>query len=223
MKSANIIIGVLIIILMTHATAFAGTWSDGFAGNTLDQKWTGDRDNFSVADGYLQGRNAHPIQLIPPKWVEIGKDWDDYTITCKINVVLPNLLVCTKGALILRRSGNEGYVFALHVATKTVEVYRLSNEEMLLSVNKDLQLKKWYVVKAELQGDSMSFYLDNELIGKINDKRSASGTVGLAVQDVLTVLFDDFTITGPKIDDGSAEVKAINKIPITWAKLKYNH
>ena len=222
MKTVNIIIGAIIIILMVYSVAFAGTWSDGFAGNTLDQKWTGDRDNFSVVDGYLHGRNAHPIQLIPPKWVEIGKDWDDYTVTCKINVVLPNLLVCTKGALVLRRSGNEGYVFALHVATKTVEVYRLSNEEMLLSVNKNLQLKKWYVVKAELQGDSMSFYLDNELIGKIDDKRSASGTVGLAVQDVLTVLFDDFSITGPKVDDGSAEVKALNKIPIAWAKLKYN-
>jgi hypothetical protein len=221
MKTANIIIGVLIIFLMTYVPAFAGTWFDGFAGNTLDPKWVGDKDNFLVADGYLQGRNAHPIQLIPPKWVEIGKDWDDYTVTCKINVVLPNLLVCTKGALILRRSGNEGYIFALHVATRTVEVYRLSDQEMLLSVDKDLQLKKWYVVKAELQGDSMSFYLDDGLIGKISDRRSASGTVGLAVQDVLTALFDDFTITGPKIEDGSAEVKAINKIPITWAKLKF--
>ena len=222
MKTANIIIGVLILTLVTYTIAFAGTWSDGFAGNTLNPKWTGDKDNFTVADGYLHGRNAHPILLLPLKWVEIGKDWDDYTVTCKINVVLPNLLECTKGALVLRRSGNEGYVFALHVATETVEVYRLSDGEILLSVDKDLQLEKWYDVKAELQGDSMSFYLNDELIGKINDKRSLSGSVGLAVQDVLIVWFDDFSITGPKIDDGSSEVKANNRIPIAWAKLKYN-
>lgn len=221
-KTAKIIISILFILFINYSLAYSGTWSDGFDGNSLNPKWTGDRDNFFVADGYLQGRNAHPILLLPLKWVEIGKDWDDYSVSCRINVVLPNLLVCTKGGLILRRNGNEGYVFALHTATKTVEVYRLSDGEILLIKNKELQLEKWYTVSAQLQKDIMSFFIDGELIGTVNDKRSMTGSVGLAVQDVLSVLFDDFIITGPKIDDGSANVKPVSKkISTLWAKIKY--
>lgn len=211
---------VILFLSIVASVAFADTWSDEFVGNLLDQRWKGDRDNFSVENGTLNGRNASPIMLLPLRWVEIGRDWDDYVIQCKINVVVPNLLVCTKGALILRHSGKEGYVFALHVATKTVEVFRLSDGEMLLSKDKPLELDKWYLVKADLQGENMSFYLDDELIGKISDKRSLSGSVGLAVQDVLSVLFDDFTITGPKVNEGSTAVKAYNKIPTAWACLK---
>lgn len=221
-KVVRIIISVFFIIFINYSFAYSGTFSDEFNGDSLNSKWTGDRDNFSVANGYLQGRNAHPILLLPLKWIEVGKNWDDYVVSCRVNVVLPNLLVCTKGALVLRRNGNEGYVFALHTATKTVELYRLSNGEILLTKNRDLQLEKWYTVSAELKGDSMSFFIDDELIGTVNDKRSLTGSAGLAVQDVLSVLFDDFTITGPKIDDGSANVKPANKkISTLWAKIKY--
>ena len=214
------IASVILFISLLASVAFAGTWSDNFSGNVLDQKWKGDRDNFTIENGALHGRNAHPIMLLPLHWVEIGSDWDDYVVQCKINVVMPNLLVCTKGALVLRHSGNEGYVFALHVATKTVEVFRLSDGEMLLSKDKSLELEKWYLAKAELQGENMLFYLDGELIGKVSDKRSLNGTVGIGVQDALSVLYDDFTITGPKIDDGSSVVKTYNKVLTTWANLK---
>ncbi len=221
-KIAKIIIIILSIIFISCSLAYSGTWSDEFNGDLLNLKWTGDRDNFFVANGYLQGRNAHPILLLPLKWIEIGNDWDDYIVSCRINVVMPNLLVCTKGGIVLRRNGNEGYVFAIHTATKTVGVYRLSNGEVLLTKNKDLQTEKWYKVTAELKKNSMSFFVDDELVGTVNDDRSLAGSVGLAVQDALNVLFDDFIITGPKIDDGSANVKPINgKTSTTWAKIKY--
>jgi len=216
LKIASVILFISILV----SVAFAGTWSDDFSGNVLDQKWKGDRDNFTIENGNLHGRNAQPIMLLPLHWVEIGSDWDNYVVQCKINVVMPNLLVCTKGALVLRHNGNEGYVFALHVATKTVEVFRLSDGEMLLSKDKSLELEKWYLVKAELQGENMLFYLDGELIGKVSDKRSLKGTIGIGVQDALIVLYDDFTITGPKIEDGSSAVKTHNKVLTTWANLK---
>lgn len=219
LKVASVILFISILV----SVASAGTWSDDFSGDMLYQGWRGDRDNFTIENGALQGRNAHPISLLPLKWIEIGNDWDDYVVQCKINVVTPNLLVCTKGAIILRHSGNESYVYALHTATNTVEVFRLSNGEngeMLLSKDKPLELGKWYLVKAELQGENMSFYLDDELIGKVSDNRSLSGSVGLAVQDALSVLYDDFIITGPKIDDGSSAVKSNNKAITTWANLK---
>src|ERR1035437_9188640 len=75
--------------------------------------------------------SAEPVAPVPLHQVEVGTNWSDYTVQCRIDVVTPNLLICTKGALILRDDGKDGYVFALHVATKTIEVYRLSDHEML--------------------------------------------------------------------------------------------
>ena len=76
-------------------------------------------------------------------------------------------------------------------------------------------------MRAELDGENMSFYLDNKLIGKITDNRSASGSVGLAVQDALAVLYDDFIVTGPKVEDhGVTAVKTYVKVSTTWASLK---
>jgi hypothetical protein len=82
-----------------------------------------------------------------------------------MDVVTPNLLICTKGALILRDSGTDGYVFALHVATRTIEVYRLSDHEMLLSQAAPLELQTWYVARAELQGPTMNFFVDRRATG----------------------------------------------------------
>lgn len=211
---------ILLFLSLSAAFSFAGTWADNFDGAKLGLQWRGDRDNFSIQDGALRGVNAHPIMLFPLRWVEVGKDWDDYVVQCRINVVTPNLLVCTKGALILRHSKGEGYIFALHVANGTVEIYRLSSGEMLLSKAVPLELKTWYLVRAELQGDNLSFYLNNNLVGKLVDKDSASGAVGLGVQDALEVLFDDFTVIGPKVEPESAMIAIKKKIATAWALIR---
>lgn len=219
MKSVIYKTAILLLYVLISSLSLAGTWTDDFSGEILNPHWRGNRENFSIVDGRLKGINAHPILLLPLKWVEIGENWDNYTVECRINVVTPNLLECTKGALVLRHKGEEGYVFALHVATKTVEVFRLSNGEMLLSKEEPLELETWYNVRAELQDDKMSFFLDNRLIGKISDKRVLSGSVGLAVQDVLEVLFDDIKVTGPGIEPNTNSVN-IKKLPVTWAYIK---
>jgi len=210
-------IAIALFLSLIAPFAFAGTWSDDFSASVPGAQWRGDRDHFSILDGALNGVSASPLAPVPLRWVEVGSDWDDYVVQCRMNVVTPNLLVCTKGALILRRHGSEGYVFALHVATQTVEVYRLSDNEMLLSKPQPLELQRWYRVRAELQGENMAFFLDDKPMGEIIDKRSASGSVGLAVQDALSVLFDDFTVTGPKVQNDALNLAlAGNKIILGW-------
>jgi hypothetical protein len=75
-------------------------------------------------------------------------------------------------------------------------------------------------MRAELRGNDLSFYVNDELIGKLEDGRSSSGSVGLAVQDTLEVLFDDFTITGPGIESGTAAVEGKTGLPTLWGKIK---
>ncbi len=214
----------LSVFLGTRLLASAGTWCDSFSQNILGSDWRANTNDFSIVGGVLEGESASPLPGSPLNLLEVGNDWSNYVVRCWINVVTPNLRVCTKGALLLRHNSNEGYVFALHVATKTIEVYRVSDHEMLLSKNAPLELGKWYRVRAELQGDTMSFFVNDELIGIVTDNRSPSGAVGVAVQDAEEVLFDDFTVTGPNVLGNRLEiVRAGGKIKLTWPNIMTNY
>jgi hypothetical protein len=195
----------------------AGTWSDHFSFETLLPDWTGTRAFFQIINEELEGESAEPVAPSPFNFVEVAKDSTDCTVGVWINVVMPNLRVCTKGAILARHTGTNGYVFALHQATQTAEIYRLSNHEMLLNVPWKIDLLKWYYVRAELHGPVMSFYIDGQLVGTINDSQSPSGAVGLAVQDAEAVRFDDFTITGPNVignvDDVAKPIVSTEQTP----------
>ncbi len=205
------------------SSSVAGTWSDDFTGSALGSEWQGDRNFFSILDGTLDGISAEPVPPVPLHQVEVGTNWGDYTVQCRIEVVAANLAICTKGALILRDNGKEGYVFALHVATKTIEVYRLSDHEMLLSQDAPLELARWYRVRAELEGSTMKFFVDGELIGTVTDDRSLAGAVGVAVQDTMQTLFDEFTVTGPGIPSNGLEVNVGAKVTLSWPSALTNH
>lgn len=211
------------LLLASSPVAFGGTWRDDFSEGTLGLDWQGDRQYFSIADGALSGVSASPLAPVPLHRVEVGKDWTDYTVQCRVDVVEPNLLVCTKGALILRDNGSDGYVFALHVATETVEVYRLADGEMLLSKAAPLELKRWYVLRAELSGTNMSFYVDDKFMGTLTDDRSLSGAVGVAVQDTMPTLFDDFFVTGPDIPNNGLTLSVGKQLTLTWPKSLTNY
>src|SRR5512140_1904304 len=90
--------------------AGAGTWADHVSDTVLGSDWQGNRNDFSIVGGALEGNSALPLPPSPLNRVEVGKDWSDYSVQCRINVVEPNLRVCTKGALILRDNGTDGYV-----------------------------------------------------------------------------------------------------------------
>src|SRR6185436_4782850 len=201
MKPNSILCDLILAMLSLSLSSLAwgGTWSDHFTQPTLAGDWTGNRNAFRVEAGVLQGQSAYPVAPSPLNIVEIAQDSTDCDVACWVNVVAPNSRVCTKGALILRHSGNEGYVFALHEPTQTIEVYRLSNHQMLLSRSARIEFKKWYYVRAELHGPTMSFYVDGQTIGTVTDDRSTSGSVGVAVQDAESAWFDDFSVSGPKV------------------------
>jgi len=187
--------------LFSILSAPAGTWSDSFSETSLSPGWRGNTNEFFVREGVLHGSSNSPLPPSPFNLLETGSNWSNYVVSCSIGIIRPNTAVCTKGALLLRHAGNEGYVFALHQATQTIELYRLSNHEMLLSKSAVITLKQWYRVRADLQDDSLSFWVDDAFIGTVIDSRSLTGSVGLAGQDADEVQFDDFSVTGPNIPE----------------------
>lgn len=209
----------IIISVLICGRCIAGTWTDNFNGNRLSPLWSGDVENFSIVNNTLEGRNASPVQLAL-KMLRLNLNLRNYTVRCRINVMLPNMLICTKGAVILRYRNNDGYVFALHIPTKTVEIYRLSNGEMLFSKEEPINLETWYELRAELNENKMAFFLDNKLIAEIEDNKLAFGAVGLGVQDALSVLFDDFSLSSPELENGWTTVEKKIKLFYTWSRLK---
>lgn len=206
MKPASALCSAILslLILPLHS----GTWSDHFSSPTLLSDWTGNRADFQIVTNLnvLEGESASPLTPSPFNSIAIQTDSTDCTVSAWVNIVAPNTRVCTKGALLLRHSGAEGYVFALHEPTQTAEVYRLSNHEFLLNKPWKIDFRTWYFVRAELHGSSMSFYIDGQLVGTITDSVSPTGAVGLAVQDAEAAQFDDFTVTGPNVNGNTDEV-----------------
>lgn len=184
----------------------SGTWSDHFSFATLLNEWNGHREDFRIVNQVLEGVSASPVAPSPFNFVEIQKDSTDCTVSAWINVVAPNVRVCTKGAIVARHSGTNGYVFALHEATQTAEIYRLENHEMLLSKAWKIDLRTWYFARVELHGPNMSFFIDGQEVGAVTDSVSPSGAVGLAVQDAEPVWFDDFTLSGPGVEGNVDDV-----------------
>ena len=188
-----------VLLLAVCGRVQGGTWSEHFASDALGLEWTGTRQGFRIVNQVLEGASASPITPSPFYFVEVQTDSTDCTVSSWINVVAPNVRVCTKGALLARHTGTNGYVFALHEATQTAEIYRLENHQMLLSKAWKIDLQRWYFVRVELHGSNMNFFIDGQEVGSVTDSVSPAGAVGLVVQDAEPVWFDDFMVSGPNV------------------------
>jgi len=165
----------------------------------LNSDWFGTRNLFFVTNGVLQGQSVSPLAPSPFNFLELAVDSTDCEVACWINVVQPNRHVCTKGALLLRHSFTNAYVFALHQATQSVELYRLATHEMLFEKSARIDLGTWHHLRATLNGPTITLFVDDHLVGTVTDTLYSAGAVGLAVQDAEVAWFDDFTIAGPNI------------------------
>jgi hypothetical protein len=86
-----------------------------------------------------------------------------------------------------------------------------------------LELKRWYTVRAELHGELMKFFVDDEFIGSVSDARSLSGAVGVAVEDAMEVLFDDFTVAGDAVTGNGLEIgRSSGEILPSWPSAMTN-
>ena len=173
------------------------SWHDDFRGDFLAAQYHGDTADFSLTNKSLRGISVSGAVTIGPlNTLEIGSNWSNFVISASINLVSPQLRKCSKGALILRHSGDDGYVFALHEPTQTIELYRLSNHEMLFSKTFPIKYTNWYYVEAEVHSDMISLWMNQFFLGQVRDhgaNRIPSGSAGVAVQDA-EVLFDDLSI-----------------------------
>jgi hypothetical protein len=82
---------------LSLASSLAGTWSDDFSRCALGPDWTGNTNDFWIADGVLHGVSANPLVVEPPAVVEVGNGWSNHVVSCSINIISPTRMFAPKG------------------------------------------------------------------------------------------------------------------------------
>lgn len=212
----RLLVWVLAGIVVNEWECAGGTWRDHFH-KGLAVEWSGDNEDFQVTtNGFLEGRSVSPVGVSPLNYLELPWKLSNVVVSCWVNVVQPNSSVCTKGALFLRHDGTSGYIFALHQATQTIEVYRSFSGAMLLIKPAEIKLGQWYHLRAELNGTEMRFFVDGNFVGTVVDDESVSGKFGVAVQDADSALFDDFSLAGSE-PAGNVEGIVLPEVKLEFA------
>lgn len=203
-------------------TAWGGVWRDDFGGETLTEGWHGDVEAFRLEEGRLIGVSAHPIALVL-KGITVGDRWTHYTATVRVNVVLPNLAICSKGGLVIGKRNDRAFVFVLHTPSRQVEVFEWTTRRILLEAPFPLEYDEWHTLRADVEERSAQLFVDGVKAGKVENLDLAGG-VGVAVEDTMKTLFDDFRVSGATIPNGGhGEVTPIfpaGRLAAVWASLK---
>lgn len=84
---------------------------------------------------------------------------------------------------------------------------------------------RWYKLKVTAKGNHFKFFLDDSLVGEVDDTVHSAGGVGLYISPefgLMKVYFDDFAVSGPDIPDGGSgwAVKSKGKIVMTWGQIR---
>lgn len=202
--------------------AWGGVWHDDFGSETLTEGWNGDVEAFRLEEGRLLGVSAHPLALVP-KGITVGDQWKNYTATVRVNVVMPNLAICSKGGLIIGKRDAKAFAFVVHPPSRQAEVFEWSTRRILLEVPFLLEYDEWHTLRADVEEHSAQFFVDGVRVGLVENFDLVGG-VGVVVEDTMKTLFDDFRVWGPTIPNGGhGEVTSLSpagRLAATWASLK---
>jgi hypothetical protein len=83
----------------------------------------------------------------------------------------------------------------------------------------NLELKRWYHMKAVMKEDTFTFYVDDVLVTSFTSSAIPTGGIGFAIGGVVAHL-DNVVITGDDIPDTVTTVDPKAKLATTWATMK---
>ena len=197
--------------------SFAGTQLWDFKNDA--EGWKVANGNWSVTDGIYQlqkgGQAEHSL---------VGEeDWDDYTIEAKVRLDAGDW-----GGLVFRaQSEHEYYVYYLNVPNNKTELWKHTkpNWDSRQNLNQipavggvKIENGEWLEMKIEVQGDTFTYYINDEMQSEDSNGDYGNGQVGVWGWQT-GVSFDDFTVTGKNIVD-TLDVNAKSKLTTTWSSLK---
>ena len=217
-------------LLVTSAQA--GTYINNFDDGNLDSwiifDFRGGVSEWKIEDGVLVCRR----QKDATSSLLYGEEsWGAYSIECdaKMVEILANAEAFHSIALDLRVSDidNAASISDIWCAVLKYEgafIWAwLNGNSGAKSVVKafDLQLDRWYHLKATTNGNNFEFYIDGEFVASLSESQHPTGRVGLAVTGSVAH-FDNLVITGDDVPDNSnlSAISASGKLATIWGQLR---
>lgn len=243
MKRSTILLLIAVISCIMVPLASAGTWSDGFEDENLDE-WVLAVKNgpttFRAENGELL-MEVHSWSISMLRVID-SDQWEDYTVTVKVKII-EIIGTFVDGGIFIRLSKRPldwlGTFYYFFVADEWGQEFRGVPPEgegafVFPRINDQVpggkakvftpELDHWYTLKATAQEDHTGFYIDDDLVGEFDHREIKSGSVGLVISNAI-VHFDDFVVTGPDVPDGgpgdaSFSVRSKDKLAAAWGTLK---
>jgi len=231
----NLAMILVLVTVMFPAILWAGTLRDDFNDGNMDG-W----DTTSMVTGGTWKLENGELVITSKNGVVtlfIGEDnWKDYTVSVKAKIVTNHVRASATGILegigvIIRDFGNypqhECYLLPILNFSDykgMAAYYTPSGITGMWIADKPFQLDldKWYDIKAIVEGNQFRFSINDEFIIEFNHSAVPKGKIGIsAFYTDTTAHFDDFSVIGNDIPDTVTSVSQKDKLAIAWGMAKY--
>lgn len=214
-------------------SSWAGTWSDNFNDGDLDG-WQTFEENRGLEKWTVENGEASAKSFGTFAILYTGEaDWKDYTVECKANPKSLGRLGLNTMGIWVRLQEHDGYYMAMWMSPAGDARYAIFKKFTVIK-SVDLAnlgklpmpgLNKWYKLKAKVEGNKLSFYVNDMLALEVKDDTIKSGKVGLCVQGTsVHAHFDEVKITGADIPNkGPLSVHSKFRLATSWGKIKFSY
>ena len=156
--------------------------------------------------------------------------WKNYTVETKIRIDDGRWA----GLIFRAQNDREYYVFYLNVPNNETEFWRHKKgggfdardrlpQQHIKAKDVKIEVGKWYDMKAEIDGDNFTLFLNGKKQGTVQDtdKKYGNGMVGVWVWET-KASFDNLTVPGEGIGAATTAVDPRRKLATAWSRLRQN-
>ncbi len=190
-------------------------------GDLKDWEESGKKGEWRIENGELSGE----FRGFPSSDLVLGsEDWSDYVLECKVKFIetfAPPEKMTWAGVVVRYQDTGNTCVFAIDLSKQRVNVDLevAGKEKIWKSFPLAVEKNKYYKLKISVKDNHYQFFVDDDLKEDFEDDSFSTGKVGVLVIRAHSH-FDDFVIEGEGINGVIGQVKKIEKLITTWAKIK---
>jgi len=204
---------------MSGAFALTDNFTDGNA-----KDWDEIQGEWSVEKGeYIQEETEWTTTATHETYTRsyLGEeDWEDYTFEAKVRIEEGGELAPIVGIFFRVTEKSESgdyYLFRLDErASEGPGLIKAPNITMQINNNDPAEIGRDYILKVEVEGNSIKCYVDGKLEIDVEDDSFPQGAIGVGTFNAVGH-FDDVTVNGKGIPSA---VSLSGKPATTWGRIK---
>jgi hypothetical protein len=166
-------------------------YAEDFEDESFDEWQTYSGNWKIVADDSNHVLRASGLDNYPQAWSLVGADWTDYAFETRIRIQTGTLFICV-------RSDHGRSFYNTHISTNYTQIQfsdRHDNGYLNFGSGQFRVLEsEWYLMRFEVQGTQLRFFINDRLILSSERDSLPSGQIGYYMEGGSIVLFDDIQV-----------------------------